>query len=129
MKRTPSGVQVSVGIMLVQCKWREGKEQGTGRRRAVARNRVGLSEWLGPARTKNPFGWHWTSLGPDAVELFRCFSARFSDFCVFAGGEEQTIIFERSRGNDLMATRSTPPAAASSPKYIVPFIIVTALFG
>jgi FHS family L-fucose permease-like MFS transporter len=28
-----------------------------------------------------------------------------------------------------MATRSTPPAAASSPKYIVPFIIVTALFG
>jgi FHS family L-fucose permease-like MFS transporter len=28
-----------------------------------------------------------------------------------------------------MATRSAPPAAAGSPKYIVPFIIVTALFG
>jgi FHS family L-fucose permease-like MFS transporter len=28
-----------------------------------------------------------------------------------------------------MATRSTPPAAASSPNYVVPFIIVTALFG
>lgn len=28
-----------------------------------------------------------------------------------------------------MATRSTPPAASSSPNYIVPFIIVTALFG
>jgi len=28
-----------------------------------------------------------------------------------------------------MATRSTPPAANSSPNYIVPFIIVTALFG
>ena len=28
-----------------------------------------------------------------------------------------------------MATRSTPPAAASSPNYIVPFITVTILFG
>ena len=29
-----------------------------------------------------------------------------------------------------MATRSTPPAAtASTPSYLVPFIIVTALFG
>src|SRR5271157_6172451 len=28
-----------------------------------------------------------------------------------------------------MATRSTPPAAQSAPNYIVPFIIVTALFG
>ena len=28
-----------------------------------------------------------------------------------------------------MATRSKPPAASSSPNYIVPFIIVTALFG
>jgi len=28
-----------------------------------------------------------------------------------------------------MATRSTPPAAASAPSYLVPFIIVTALFG
>ena len=28
-----------------------------------------------------------------------------------------------------MATRSTPPAAASAPSYIVPFITVTILFG
>jgi FHS family L-fucose permease-like MFS transporter len=28
-----------------------------------------------------------------------------------------------------MATRSTPPAASSTPNYVVPFIIVTALFG
>lgn len=28
-----------------------------------------------------------------------------------------------------MATRSTPPAAQSEPRYVVPFIIVTALFG
>ena len=28
-----------------------------------------------------------------------------------------------------MATRSTPPAASSSPNYVVPFIIVTFLFG
>jgi len=35
----------------------------------------------------------------------------------------------RKRRNTLMATRSTPPAAPSSSSYLVPFIIVTALFG
>src|ERR1035437_4292575 len=34
-----------------------------------------------------------------------------------------------SGGKSFMATRSTPPAAASSPNYIVPFITVTILFG
>jgi FHS family L-fucose permease-like MFS transporter len=35
----------------------------------------------------------------------------------------------RKQENTPMATRSTPPAASSAPSYLVPFIIVTALFG
>jgi FHS family L-fucose permease-like MFS transporter len=45
------------------------------------------------------------------------------------GREDQAILFEGSGGKTLMVTRSTPPAKASSPNYIGPFITVTALFG
>jgi FHS family L-fucose permease-like MFS transporter len=46
-----------------------------------------------------------------------------------ADGDQQIISLKASGGNPLMATRSTPSAQQSAPNYLVPFIIVTALFG
>jgi FHS family L-fucose permease-like MFS transporter len=37
--------------------------------------------------------------------------------------------FKEIEGNSFMATRSTPPSENNAPSYLVPFIIVTALFG
>ncbi len=42
---------------------------------------------------------------------------------------ENQVDFSKEAGKSFMATRSTPPAAQSEPRYVVPFIIVTALFG
>jgi FHS family L-fucose permease-like MFS transporter len=45
------------------------------------------------------------------------------------GYGEDLEILQRNRGNSFMATRSTPPSGSNTSSYLVPFIIVTALFG
>jgi FHS family L-fucose permease-like MFS transporter len=52
-------------------------------------------------------------------------------FLVGSYGDAAKIwkFFKEIEGNSFMATRSTPPSENNAPSYLVPFIIVTALFG
>ncbi len=43
--------------------------------------------------------------------------------------QAHAVLVRGGRGKSRMTTRSTPPAAAGTPSYLVPFITVTVLFG
>src|ERR1035437_3297611 len=116
MKRTPSGVHVSVGIMQFQCKWTDVPEFG------------------GPLSLKTfsvSAGRTFTPMRTVVSVLFKV-SARCLPRASLSRGNpgiQHQAINQGSGGRPLMATRSTSSAAPNAQSYLVPFIIVTALFG